>query len=53
LVTKQIGKFSLKVATLTLLAGGMIFAGATHAIAQETSPSLANEIAQERSPSIA
>ena len=53
MVTKHIEKFALKITTLTLLAGCMFSAGATHAIAQETSPNLANEIAQEKSPSIA
>ena len=37
MAAEQIGKSSLKVATLTLLGGCMIFAGATHAIAQKGS----------------
>ena len=45
MAAEQIGKFSLKVATLTLLGGCMIFAGATHAIAQERSPSIAQVVA--------
>ncbi len=34
-----------KVATLTLLAGCVILAGATHAIAEERSPSVAQVVA--------
>ena len=45
MAAEQIGKSSLKVATLTLLGGCMIFAGATHAIAQERSPSIAQVVA--------
>jgi hypothetical protein len=42
---KQIEKFSLKAAILTLLAGCVILAGATYATAEESSPSLAQVVA--------
>jgi hypothetical protein len=41
---KQMREFSLKVATLTLLAGCVILAGATHAIAQGNSQNIAQVV---------